>query len=55
MAVALAATPVFDELWATYPHTTLDATPGLRWVSSWPDGKLEVGYLDDRLGPLALL
>jgi 2,3-bisphosphoglycerate-independent phosphoglycerate mutase len=25
-AVELAATPVFDDLWARYPHTTLDAS-----------------------------
>ena len=25
-AVELAETPVFDRLWATYPHTTLNAS-----------------------------
>ena len=29
-AVSLARTPVFDELWETYPHTTLTAW-GARW------------------------
>jgi len=36
-AISLAATPVFEELWGTYPHTTLTAggravgLPEARW------------------------
>ena len=29
-AVELAETPVFDRLWAAYPHTTLDASGSAR-------------------------
>ena len=45
-AVELAATPVFDELWAAYPHTQLAA--GGRAVGL-PDGQMgnsEVGHLN---------
>jgi 2,3-bisphosphoglycerate-independent phosphoglycerate mutase len=45
-AVELARTPVFDELWATYPHTTL--TAGGRSVGL-PEGQMgnsEVGHLN---------
>jgi 2,3-bisphosphoglycerate-independent phosphoglycerate mutase len=45
-AVSLAETPVFDELWARYPHTTL--TAGGRAVGL-PDGQMgnsEVGHLN---------
>ena len=45
-AVSLARTPVFDELWETYPHTTLTA-----WgrAVGLPDGQMgnsEVGHLN---------
>jgi 2,3-bisphosphoglycerate-independent phosphoglycerate mutase len=45
-AVEQAATPVFDELWSTYPHTTLTA-----WGKAvgLPDGQMgnsEVGHLN---------
>jgi 2,3-bisphosphoglycerate-independent phosphoglycerate mutase len=36
-AISLASTPVFDELWRTYPHTTL--TAGGRAVGL-PDGQM---------------
>jgi 2,3-bisphosphoglycerate-independent phosphoglycerate mutase len=45
-AVSLASTPVFDELWERYPHTTLSA--GGRDVGL-PDGQMgnsEVGHLN---------
>jgi 2,3-bisphosphoglycerate-independent phosphoglycerate mutase len=45
-AVSLARTPVFDELWSTYPHTQL--TAGGRAVGL-PDGQMgnsEVGHLN---------
>src|SRR6202011_1214903 len=45
-AVSLASTPVFDELWSTYPHTQL--TAGGRAVGL-PEGQMgnsEVGHLN---------
>ena len=46
-AVSLADTPVFDELWARYPHTTLTAMR--RAPSGCPTGQMgntEVGHLN---------
>ncbi len=45
-AISLAETPVFDELWEQYPHTTLRAWG--RWVGL-PEGQMgnsEVGHLN---------
>jgi 2,3-bisphosphoglycerate-independent phosphoglycerate mutase len=45
-AISLAQTPVFDQLWATYPHTSLSAG-GL--AVGLPDGQMgnsEVGHLN---------
>ena len=39
-AVSLANTPVFDELWATYPHTSLTACGRAVGPARWPDGQL---------------
>ena len=39
-AVSLADTPVFDELWATYPHTQLEASGAAVGLPDGPDGQL---------------
>lgn len=44
-AVALAATPTFDELWRTYPHTTLDASGESVGLPAGQMGNSEVGHL----------
>ena len=44
-AVALAATPVFDALWARYPHTTLDASGRAVGLPPGQMGNSEVGHL----------
>jgi 2,3-bisphosphoglycerate-independent phosphoglycerate mutase len=44
-AVELAATPVFDELWATYPHTTLAASGEAVGLPDGQMGNSEVGHL----------
>jgi 2,3-bisphosphoglycerate-independent phosphoglycerate mutase len=53
-AVSLASTPVFDELWGTYPHTTL--TAGGRAVGL-PEGQMgnsEVGHLNLGAGAVVM-
>jgi 2,3-bisphosphoglycerate-independent phosphoglycerate mutase len=44
-AVELANTPVFDELWAKYPHTTLDASGEAVGLPAGQMGNSEVGHL----------
>jgi 2,3-bisphosphoglycerate-independent phosphoglycerate mutase len=44
-AVELAETPVFDRLWATYPHTTLKASGEAVGLPSGQMGNSEVGHL----------
>ena len=44
-AVELAATPVFDALWATYPHTTLAASGEAVGLPEGQMGNSEVGHL----------
>ena len=44
-AVSLAETPVFDRLWATYPHTTLDASGEAVGLPPGQMGNSEVGHL----------
>jgi 2,3-bisphosphoglycerate-independent phosphoglycerate mutase len=44
-AVELARTPVFDELWATYPHTTLVASGEAVGLPAGQMGNSEVGHL----------
>ena len=44
-AVDLARTPVFDELWARYPHTTLDAAGEAVGLPAGQMGNSEVGHL----------
>ncbi len=45
-AVSLAATPVFDELWATYPRTTLSASGRAVGLPAGQMGNSEVGHLN---------
>ena len=44
-AVELADTPVFDRLWRTYPHTTLDASGEAAGLPPGQMGNSEVGHL----------
>jgi 2,3-bisphosphoglycerate-independent phosphoglycerate mutase len=44
-AVELAETPVFDALWARYPHTTLDASGEAVGLPPGQMGNSEVGHL----------
>jgi 2,3-bisphosphoglycerate-independent phosphoglycerate mutase len=44
-AVELAQTPVFDRLWASYPHTTLDASGEAVGLPPGQMGNSEVGHL----------
>ncbi len=44
-AVELAETPVFDRLWATYPHTTLSASGEAVGLPPGQMGNSEVGHL----------
>jgi 2,3-bisphosphoglycerate-independent phosphoglycerate mutase len=45
-AIALAATPVFDELWRSYPHTTLSADGRAVGLPEGQMGNSEVGHLN---------
>jgi 2,3-bisphosphoglycerate-independent phosphoglycerate mutase len=45
-AVALADTPVFDELWRSYPHTTLTACGRAVGLPEGQMGNSEVGHLN---------
>jgi 2,3-bisphosphoglycerate-independent phosphoglycerate mutase len=45
-AVSLARTPVFDELWAAYPHTTLTAWGRAVGLPEGQMGNSEVGHLN---------
>src|SRR4051794_17885747 len=45
-AVDLAETPVFDELWATYPHTQLTACGRAVGLPEGQMGNSEVGHLN---------
>ena len=44
-AVELASTPVFDDLWASYPHTTLAASGEAVGLPEGQMGNSEVGHL----------
>ena len=44
-AVELASTPVFDRLWAEYPHTTLKASGEAVGLPTGQMGNSEVGHL----------
>lgn len=45
-AVDLATTPVFDDLWARYPHTTLTACGGAVGLPDGQMGNSEVGHMN---------
>src|SRR5205085_9796495 len=45
-AVSLADTPVFDALWARYPHTTLEASGPAVGLPEGQMGNSEVGHLN---------
>ncbi len=45
-AISLADTPVFDELWATFPHTTLTACGAAVGLPEGQMGNSEVGHLN---------
>jgi 2,3-bisphosphoglycerate-independent phosphoglycerate mutase len=45
-AVSLARTPVFDELWETFPHTTLTASGRAVGLPDGQMGNSEVGHLN---------
>jgi 2,3-bisphosphoglycerate-independent phosphoglycerate mutase len=45
-AVSLASTPVFDELWQRYPHTTLTASGRAVGLPEGQMGNSEVGHLN---------
>jgi 2,3-bisphosphoglycerate-independent phosphoglycerate mutase len=45
-AVSLARTPVFDELWASHPHTTLTASGRAVGLPEGQMGNSEVGHLN---------
>jgi 2,3-bisphosphoglycerate-independent phosphoglycerate mutase len=45
-AVSLARTPVFDELWAAYPHRTLNASGRAVGLPEGQMGNSEVGHLN---------
>jgi len=45
-AISLASTPVFDELWSSYPHTTLTAWGRAVGLPEGQMGNSEVGHLN---------
>jgi 2,3-bisphosphoglycerate-independent phosphoglycerate mutase len=44
-AISLASTPVFDRLWATYPHTTIKCSGSAVGLPEGQMGNSEVGHL----------
>ena len=53
-AVSLAHTPVFDELWATYPHTQLTACGLAVGLPEGQMGNSEVGHLNLGAGAVVM-
>src|SRR6516164_11410662 len=53
-AVSLARTPVFDELWAAYPHTTLSACGPAVGLPEGQMGNSEVGHLNLGAGAVVM-
>ena len=53
-AVSLASTPVFDELWAAYPHTQLTACGGAVGLPEGQMGNSEVGHLNLGAGSIVM-
>ena len=53
-AVSLANTPLFDELWATYPHTSLTASGRAVGLPDGQMGNSEVGHLNLGAGAVVM-
>jgi 2,3-bisphosphoglycerate-independent phosphoglycerate mutase len=53
-AVSLASTPVFDELWSQYPHTTLTAYGPAVGLPEGQMGNSEVGHLNLGAGAVVM-
>jgi 2,3-bisphosphoglycerate-independent phosphoglycerate mutase len=53
-AVALAETPVFDELWSRYPHTELQASGRAVGLPEGQMGNSEVGHLNMGAGSIVM-
>jgi 2,3-bisphosphoglycerate-independent phosphoglycerate mutase len=53
-AVSLASTPVFDELWSRYPHTTLTACGTAVGLPEGQMGNSEVGHLNLGAGAVVM-
>jgi 2,3-bisphosphoglycerate-independent phosphoglycerate mutase len=53
-AISLASTPVFDELWAGYPRTTLTACGGAVGLPEGQMGNSEVGHLNLGAGAVVM-
>jgi 2,3-bisphosphoglycerate-independent phosphoglycerate mutase len=53
-AVSLASTPVFDALWASYPHTTLTACGRAVGLPDGQMGNSEVGHLNLGAGAVVM-
>src|SRR5205085_7308275 len=53
-AVSLASTPVFDELWSTYPRTQLDAGGRAVGLPEGQMGNSEVGHLNLGAGAIVM-
>jgi 2,3-bisphosphoglycerate-independent phosphoglycerate mutase len=53
-AISLAATPVFDELWSTYPHTTLAAGGRAVGLPEGQMGNSEVGHMNLGAGAVVM-
>jgi 2,3-bisphosphoglycerate-independent phosphoglycerate mutase len=53
-AISLASTPVFDGLWATYPHTTLTACGRAVGLPEGQMGNSEVGHLNLGAGAVVM-
>jgi 2,3-bisphosphoglycerate-independent phosphoglycerate mutase len=53
-AVSLARTPVFDELWATYPHTQLTASGRAVGLPDGQMGNSEVGHMNLGAGAVVM-
>ena len=53
-AVSLADTPVFDELWSSYPHTQLTACGRAVGLPEGQMGNSEVGHLNLGAGAVVM-
>ena len=53
-AVSLARTPVFDELWSSYPHTQLTASGRAVGLPDGQMGNSEVGHMNLGAGAVVM-